>query len=126
MFTGGNYNSMLELQFMGMIINYIIPAMLPPIPEKTYINPSKHTIDALSGSYRCNDLPIDLLVEEGSMACQLAGLKSRFQFETKDQFYIPNPIFGDMNGKIIKDKHGKVIRLQVQGAFSDLVFKPSN
>jgi CubicO group peptidase (beta-lactamase class C family) len=125
-FTGGNYNSMLELQFMGMLINYIIPAMLPPTPGKIFIHPGKHAIDALTGSYRCNDLPIDLLVEGGGMACQLAGLKSRFLFETKNQFYIPNPIFGDMNGKIIKDNQGKVIRLQIQGAFSDLVFKPSN
>lgn len=125
-FTGGNYNSMLELQFMGMLINYIIPAVLPPGSEKTFINPGKQVMDTLAGSYRCNDLPLDLFVEGDSMTCQLAGLKSRFRFETKGRFYIPNQVFGDMNGKIIKNEQGDVVTLLIQGVFSDLVFKPSN
>jgi len=125
-FTGGNYNSMLELQFMGMLINYIIPSMLPPTPEITFINLGRQVMDTLAGSYRCNDLSLDLSVDGDSMTCQLAGLISRLRFKNRDRFYLPNHVFGDMNGKIIKDEQGNVTRLLIQGAFSDLVFKPSN
>lgn len=33
-FTGGNYSTILEIQVFGMLINYLIPAILPSPPEK--------------------------------------------------------------------------------------------
>jgi len=121
-FTGGNYNSILELQFMGMLTNYILPAMLPPIPEKRFINLEKQVMAALSGSYRCDKLHLDLFVEEDGLVSQLVGQKARLFFETNDRFFIPNPIFGDMNGRIVMNEHGKPKGLLINGAFSEFLF----
>ena len=43
-FTGGNYNSIYEFQFMGMLVNHILPAMLSPGPEKTFVAMNKQMI----------------------------------------------------------------------------------
>jgi len=125
-FTGGNYNSILELQFMGMLTDFILPAMLPPIPEKRFVNPEKPVMAALSGSYRCDKLHLDLFVEGDGLVSQLVGQKARLFFETNDRFFIPNPIFGAMSGRIVMNEHGKPKGLLINGAFSELRFNKIN
>jgi CubicO group peptidase (beta-lactamase class C family) len=88
-FTGGNYNSMLELQFMGMLINHILPAMLPPKPEKTFITPDKQVMAKLPGAYRCNQLHLDLSVEGDGLAGRLAGQKAPFFLKATTGFSYP-------------------------------------
>ena len=125
-FTGGNYSSMLEFQFMGMLINHILPAMLLPGPEKTFIAPDKQAIAALPGAYRCNPLHLDLFVEGDGLAGRLAGQKARLLFEDNDRFFMPSPIFGNMNGRILRDDHGKQTGLLINTAFSELRFNKSD
>lgn len=122
-FTGGNFNSILEFQFMGMLINHILPAMLSPEPEKTFILPDKRTVAALVGIYRCNKLSLELFAEGKGLAGRLAGQKIRFLFEGNNRFYIPNPIFGNMNGRILRDDHGKPGVLLINAVFSKLRFE---
>jgi CubicO group peptidase (beta-lactamase class C family) len=119
-FTGGNYNSLYDFQFMGMLVSHILPAMLPAGPEKTFVAPDKQVIDALSGGYRCNQLRLDLFEEQGGLSSQLAGEKSSLHFEGNDRFIIPSPIFGNMNGRILRDNQEKPTGLLIYTAFSEL------
>ena len=125
-FTGGNYNSILEIQFMGMLINHILPAMLPPGPKKTFIAPDKQMIEALSGEYRCNQLQLDLFEEGDGLTSRLAGQKARLHFEGNDRFIIPSPIFGNMSGRILRDNHEKPSGLLINTAFSELCFNKTD
>jgi len=121
-FTGGNFNSILEFQFMGMLINYILPSMLPAMPGKKFIPPSKQAIMALSGRYRCHRLHLHILKEKDGLVCRLGGEKTSIFFEDKDRFLIPHPIFGNMNGTIIRDCDEKPVSLLMNSVFSHLRF----
>jgi len=122
-FTGGNYNSILEFQFMGMLTNHILPAMLPSGPEKRFIVPDKKIMTTLAGKYRCNKLHLELFPQAKGLVGRLDGQKIRFLFETDNRFFVPNPIFGNMNGKILRDNHGKPIGLLINAVFSQLRFE---
>jgi len=124
--TGGNYNSILEIQFMGMLINHIIPAILPSGPKKTFISPDHLDMAMLAGAYRYNQLHLDLFREKEALIWRLAGQKARLFFEGNDRVFIPSPIFGDMDGKILRDGHGKPTGLLLNTAFSMLRFKKSD
>jgi CubicO group peptidase (beta-lactamase class C family) len=124
-FTGDNYNSILELQFMGMLINYILPAMLPPRPRKTFISPDKEAIAALAGHYQCNQLHLDLFRDGDALVGQLAGQKLDILFEANDRIFVYSPIFGDMRGKMLRDTDGNPTRLLLNTAFSNLRFNKS-
>jgi hypothetical protein len=50
-FTGGNYGTILEIQVFGMLINYLIPAILPSPPEKV-IKLADYLINTCVGEYR--------------------------------------------------------------------------
>jgi len=121
-FTGGNYNSLLELQFMGLLIDYIFPAILGPKPEKPYLIPSDATRKELSGTHRCNDLQLDLFVKEKSLYGRLEGLEAPLLFENQERFSMANPIFGNMTGRILKDENNRLLGLCLNGAFSQMHF----
>jgi CubicO group peptidase (beta-lactamase class C family) len=122
-FTGGNYNSIHEFQFMGILINYILPAMLPPVPKKTFISLDKQALMTLSGKYRCHRLQLHISQEKDKVVGQLAGIKVPIFFEDNDHFFIPNPIFGNMNGMIIRDHDETPVELLINSVFSKLRFK---
>ncbi|MBW1821091.1 MAG: serine hydrolase, partial [Deltaproteobacteria bacterium] len=50
-FTGGNYNSLLEAQVFGMLINHIIPAVLPSPPRK-FIKLDDMVLEGYVGKYK--------------------------------------------------------------------------
>ena len=125
-FTGGNYNTMLEFQFMGMLINYILPAMLPPKQEKPFITPDKQMMETLPGVYRCNQFQVDLLVDKGSLSGRLAGHKNRLFFEDNDHFFMPHPIFGNMSCRIQRSNNGDPTDLIMNTAFSEIRFNKSD
>jgi CubicO group peptidase (beta-lactamase class C family) len=125
-FTGGNFNSMFEFQFMGMLINNILPAMLPPGPEKTLIAPDKQTMTALPGAYWCNQLLLELFVKGDGLVGRLAEQEAHFLFEGNDRFFMTSPIFGNMNGQILRDDHKKPNGLLINTAFSELRFIKSD
>lgn len=125
-FTGGNFNSILEFQFAGMLINYILPAILPPGAEKKYIALNKRTIAALPGTYWCGDLKLDLLVEGVGLVGRLNGRNARILFVDSDRFVMPNPIIGNLNGIILRDDQGLPSGLLINAAFSQLRFQRSN
>ena len=110
----------------GHAHDYILPAMLPPGPKKTFISPDKQTLAALPGAYRFNQLHLDLFVEGAGLAGRMAGQKAGLIFEGKDRFFMPSPIFGNMNGKILRGDHGKPIGLLINTAFSKLRFNKSD
>ena len=125
-FTAGNYNSLLEFQFMGLLINHILPAILPPGPERTFVDPNYETLTELPGSYRCHRLLLRVSVEDGRLAGRLNGQTVRFLLEGNDRFFIPNPVLGDMTGRIVRDANGRPTELTINAAFSELQFHRSD
>lgn len=125
-FTAGNYNSLLEFQFMGLLINHILPAILAPGPERRLVDPDNETLAALPGSYRCHRLHLHLFVEGGRLAGRLNGQTLRFLLEGNDRFFIPNPVLGDMTGRIVRDAKGRPTTLAINAAFSELQFHRSD
>jgi CubicO group peptidase (beta-lactamase class C family) len=124
-FTGGNYNSMLEFQFMGMLVDHIFPSMLPSGPEETFIAPDTQAMSELPGAYRCNPLHLDLFAEEDGLAGRLEGHKFPLILKGNDRFSIDSPIFGSACGRILRDDHGQPTALLINIAFSELCFKKS-
>jgi hypothetical protein len=122
-FTGGNYNSIHEFQFMGILINHILPAMLPAVPKKPFISPGKQTLMTLSGKYRCHRLQLHIFQKGDRLVCQLAGEKVPIFFEDNDRFFIPDPFFGNINATIIRNLDGTPAELLINSVFSKLRFK---
>jgi hypothetical protein len=56
----------------------------------------------------------------------LAEQKAHFHFEGNDRFFMPSPIFGNMNGRILRDDHKKPNGLLINTAFSELRFIKSD
>jgi hypothetical protein len=121
-FTGGSYNTIYEFQFMGLLVSHILPAILPPGPKKTFVAPDNQMIKALSGGYRCNQLRLDLFEEQGGLSSRLVGEISSLHFEGNGRFIIPSQIFGNMNGRILRDNQEKPFGLLINTAFSELRF----
>lgn len=122
-FTGGNFNSILEFQFSGMLINYIIPAILPGLEKRTFINPDAQIFTALPGTYRCKDLQFDLIAKDHCLNGRLNGMEMSVLFENKVQFLMQNSVFGNMTGRILKDERGYPLGLLINTAFSKLFFQ---
>ena len=63
---------------------------------------------------------LDPFAEGNGLVGRLAGQKTRLLFEGKDLFFMPSQIFGNMNGRILRDGHGKPTGLLINTAFSEL------
>ncbi len=122
-FTGGNFNSILEFQFSGMLVNYIIPAILPELEGKKFINPDVRTLSALHGTYRCENLQLDLVAKGHCIKGRLNGMEMSVLFENRHQFLMHNSVFGNMTGKILKDEKGYPQEILINTAFSKLFFR---
>jgi hypothetical protein len=121
-FTGGSFNSILEFQFAGMLINHIIPAILPDLVKKTFITPDGQTLSALSGTYRCKHLQLDLTAEGNSLSGLLNGMETPCLFESRDRFLMQNSVLGNMTCRILKDAQGYPQELLINAVFSELHF----
>ena len=68
-FTGGNYNNDLSAQPVEMLINYIIPAMLPPAPPILPAKISSNEFKKYVGQYYSKrmNLTLNILLENGNL-----------------------------------------------------------
>jgi hypothetical protein len=68
-------------------------------------------------------LYLELSVEGDTLGCPLAGQGARILFGGKDRIVTNSPLFGNMNGRILRDDHRNPIGLLINIAFSKLRFK---
>jgi len=105
-FTGGNYNSILEVQPLGMLINYIIPAMLPPISPRRTIKPDPMTLDSYVGEYQMGHIRILVINRHNNLFLELLGKSIRLFPEKTDLFFASDDVLGGL--KIIFKRNDKL------------------
>ena len=88
-FTGGNYNSILEVQPLGMLINYVIPAMLPPIPPRQITKLGSTIPDSCVGEYQMQSghIRVSVFKKGDDFYCKVLGKTSRIYPEKEEKFF---------------------------------------
>lgn len=115
-FTGGNYSNILEVQVFGMLINYLIPAILPSPPKKI-IKLDDYLIDSYIGEYRTttDENILSVFRQADNLYIKIPYEKKTKIFpETQSQFYGTTNLFGDVVINFSKSENGKVEHMIVQ------------
>ena len=121
-FTGGNYNNPLSVQPMGMLINYIIPAMLPPGPPRKTIKLDPKVVDAYGAVYKFRQHIVTIFREGDKLYGQALGEKVELFPETENQFFGTSKVGGYIQINIVKDKNGEVKHVIVHFGFMTMQF----
>lgn len=123
-FTGGNYNSILELQTLGMLINYIIPAMLPPMPPRQITQLDPAILDSYVGEYQLQqgDIRVSVFKKSDKLYCNILERMIRMYPETEDRFFIPDDILGNWTFKAERNEKGDVTFATGYTAFQSMPF----
>ena len=124
-FTGGNYNSILEVQPLGMLINYVIPAMLPPIPPRQITKRGSTVPDSCVGEYQLQSghIRVSVFKKGDDFYCKVLGKTSRIYPEKEGKFFVPDEVFGDWTFKIERNEKGEVTSAIGYAAFQIMPFK---
>ncbi|MCK5097136.1 MAG: serine hydrolase, partial [Desulfobacteraceae bacterium] len=87
-FTGGNYSTPLEIQPLGMLINYIIPSMLPPIEPRQTIKTDSKVLDSCIGEYQqqSGHMSISIFKKGENLFCNILEDTSQIYPVKKDHF----------------------------------------
>ncbi len=121
-FTGGNYNSKLSSQPDQMLINYILPAMIPSLPMQ-FVNPEQHLLIQCSGHYLHgpSKTKVNIAVEKNSLVLYQ---KKRFSTErvqllplTDNKFFGTSNDKGDLYFTFVKGAQNKVTHFFARGGF---------
>jgi CubicO group peptidase (beta-lactamase class C family) len=105
-FTGSNFNSVLAFQFAGMLIDYIIPAMMPPAKQTLFLSPDIEMLQKLPGTYRFGKFPLTITRKSNRLYASFLGETVPMNFQDRTHFIIPNPALGKMSGIVKKDQTG--------------------
>lgn len=122
-FTGGNYNSKLSSQPDQMLINYILPAILPSSPPMRFIAPEQHFLDQFSGQYlhEPSKTKVNITVEKNNLTLYQQKLfsteKIRLMPLADDKFYGISKDKGDLYFTFVKGEQNKVTHFFVRGGF---------
>ena len=87
-FHRGNYNSIFELQPLGMLINYIIPAMLPKISPRQITKLDSMALDSYVGEYQLepSHIRVSVFKKSDKLYCNILGRTIQVYPEAKDLF----------------------------------------
>jgi hypothetical protein len=124
-FTGGNYDSIFEVQPLGMLINYIIPAMLPPIPPRRMTTLDPKILDSYVGEYQLQqgDIRISLFKRGESLYCKVLDRTLQMYPEMEDYFFVPDEVFGNWTLRIKRNEKDAVTSAIVYAVFQVMPFK---
>lgn len=124
-FTGGNYTNILEVQPLGMLINYIIPAMLPTIPPRQITKLDPKILDSYVGEYKLQmgHILISVFKKGDHLFCKVLGKTSQMYPEKEDCFFVPDEVLGDWTFKIERNEKGEVTSAIGYAVFQIMSFK---
>ncbi len=124
-FTGGNYNSILEIQPLGMLINYIIPAMMLPISPRQITKLDPEILDSCVGEYQLQSghIRISVFKKGDHLFCRILGKTSQMYPEADDYFFVSDEVFGDWTFKVVRNDKNEVISATGYAAFQIMPFK---
>jgi len=121
-FTGSNFNSVLAFQFAGTLIDYIIPAMLPPETQAPSLPPDSELLQKLPGTYRFGKFPLTITCKSNRVYATFIEKTVPISFQDRTHFTIPNPALGKMLGVVKKDQTGSYTELRINAAFTKMCF----
>jgi CubicO group peptidase (beta-lactamase class C family) len=124
-FTGGNYSNILEIQPLGMMINYIIPSILPPVTAPHTIKLDPEIMDSCTGEYKqkSGNLLINVYKKKGKLFCNILEKSSQLYPVKNDLFFVPDKVFGNWTFKVIRNKKNKVVSAVGYAAFQTIPFR---
>ena len=121
-FTGGNYSNILEVQVFGMLINYLIPAVLPSLPRK-FIKLDDMLLEGYVGKYKTTTGGFILSVyRQADKLYVQTPYEKQIEIlpETESQFYGTSQLLGDLLINFSKSENGNVEPMIIQLAFMKL------
>jgi CubicO group peptidase (beta-lactamase class C family) len=122
-FTGGNYGSDLSSQPDQMLINYILPAMIPASPNMKFIDSEQNIFNQIIGQYRHEQsrMSVNIFVENNKLMLYLKQPDSEEKLEllplTEKKFYGKSKQVGALYFTFFKDAKDKVTHFTVHGEF---------
>jgi len=124
-FTGGNYDGILEVQPLGMLINYIIPAMLPPFPPRQITKLNPMALDSYIGEYQLQlgHIRLSIFKKGDNLYCKVLEKTIRMYPEVEDQAFAPDDVLGDSTFKIERNEKGEVTSVLVYSTFQIMSFE---
>ena len=123
-FTGGNYNSIVELQTLGMLTNYIIPAILPPSKPRESISLDPAILDSYVGEYQLQQghIRVSVFKKNDALYCTVLERTMPMYPETEDRFFIPDDILGNWTFKTERNEKGVATSATGYTAFQVMPF----
>ena len=115
-FTGGNYSNILETQVFGMLINYLIPAVLPSSPRKC-IKLDDMLLEGYVGKYKTTTGGFILSVyRQADKLYVQTPYEKKIEIlpETESQFYGISHLFGDFLVNFSKSENGNLEPMIIQ------------
>jgi CubicO group peptidase (beta-lactamase class C family) len=122
-FTGGNYNSKLSSQPDQMLINYILPAMMPSSPPMRFVDPEQHILKQCSGQYLHGPsrTKVNIAVENNGLMLYEPKLFGSEKIElmplADNKFYGTSKDKGDLYFTFVKGEKDPVTHFFVRGGF---------
>ena len=110
---------------MGILINYVIPAMLPPIPPRQMTKLGLTIPDSCVAEYQMQSghIRVSVFKKGDDLYCKVLGKTSRIYPEKGDKFFVPDEVFGDWIFKIERNEKGEVTSAIGYAAFQIMPFK---
>jgi len=112
----------------AILINYILPAMLPPAPPRKTIELDSTLLDKYVGDYvyqlgKVRKVKLTIYSEGGKIYCKMAEVKFKLFPETERQFFGTIKGLGNIKGSFIEDEKGIVKNLVVDIGISKVEFE---
>jgi len=103
-------HSMGELKPQIVMVNYILPAMLPPPESVKSIQLDPNILNAYVGDYECKrlKLPLTIYKEADGLCFRTNQVTGELLPTTETEFYGTSNKIGDFRAKFFKDKWGKI------------------
>jgi CubicO group peptidase (beta-lactamase class C family) len=122
-FTGGNYGSNLSSQPDQMLINYILPAMIPSSPTMKFIDLEQNILNQFIGQYiqKESRMNVNIVIENNELILYLKKPDGEEKLEllalTVKKFYGNSREVGDLYFTFLKNAKDNVTHFTVHGGF---------
>jgi CubicO group peptidase (beta-lactamase class C family) len=113
-----------ELQPQIIMVNYIIPSMLPSLPPRRHIKLDQDSIENYVGdyAYKRKKIPLTIFKKGDKLFFSNDQETGELFAETVTKFYGTSKEIGDFNANFIKNNSGEIENLSVYVGFGILQF----
>ena len=118
------HNVLKEFQPQVIMTDYILPAMLPPVPTPKNIQIAPEILERYAGKYNLGLIDAKLTIDRKSnkLLCKMFGENVEMFPVKENQFNGTLEGFGNLKANFFKDEKGKINHLIMEIGFSRLRF----